>query len=139
GRTTDSARECSRRVAVWTARLRIKPRLRIRFADLNSHSWHSRAGRDTTGHGRGAIRPAVPGGGPGARPWRIRTSLEVEVKVVTGKDRRRQLAREHYQRQLKARAERQRRARRRAIIGTTATVVRSEERRVGKEGRWRSA
>ena len=43
--------------------------------------------------------------------------------MVTGKDRRRQLAREHYQRQLKARAERQRRARRRAIIGTTATVV----------------
>ncbi|MBX6382255.1 MAG: peptidylprolyl isomerase [Microbispora sp.] len=52
---------------------------------------------------------------------RNRTSREVEV--VTGKDRQRQLAREHYQRQLRARAERQRKARRNAIIGTTTAVV----------------
>ncbi len=46
-----------------------------------------------------------------------------EVEVATGKDRRRQLAREHYERQMKVRAERQRRARRNAVIGTSTAVV----------------
>jgi peptidyl-prolyl cis-trans isomerase B (cyclophilin B) len=43
--------------------------------------------------------------------------------VVTGKDRQKQLAREHHQRQMQARAERQQKARRTAIIGTTTAVV----------------
>ncbi|MBB2744308.1 UNVERIFIED_ORG: peptidyl-prolyl cis-trans isomerase B (cyclophilin B) [Microbispora rosea subsp. rosea] len=50
-----------------------------------------------------------------------RTSREVEV--VTGKDRQKQLAREHYERQLQARVEREQKSRRNAIIGTTAAVV----------------
>ncbi|WP_169950000.1 peptidylprolyl isomerase [Microbispora sp. H11081] len=43
--------------------------------------------------------------------------------MVTGKDRQKQLAREHYQRQLQARAEREQKVRRNAIIGTTTAVV----------------
>ncbi|MEZ0077441.1 peptidylprolyl isomerase [Planotetraspora sp. GP83] len=43
--------------------------------------------------------------------------------MVTGKDRQKQLAREHHQRQIQARAERQQKARRAAIIGTSAAVV----------------
>ncbi|MCT9934310.1 peptidylprolyl isomerase [Planotetraspora sp. A-T 1434] len=43
--------------------------------------------------------------------------------MVTGKDRQKQLAREHYQRQIQARAERQQKARRAAIVGTSAAVV----------------
>ncbi|GIH70769.1 peptidylprolyl isomerase [Sphaerimonospora thailandensis] len=46
-----------------------------------------------------------------------------EVEVATGKDRRRQLAREHHERQMKTRVERQRKARRNAVIGTTTAVV----------------
>ncbi|GAA4575411.1 peptidylprolyl isomerase [Planotetraspora kaengkrachanensis] len=43
--------------------------------------------------------------------------------MVTGKDRQRQLAREHYQRQMQTRVERQQRARRVAILGTSTAVV----------------
>jgi len=43
--------------------------------------------------------------------------------VVTGKDRQKQLAREHYQRQMQARTDRQLRARRVAILGTSTAVV----------------
>ncbi|MEW9531303.1 peptidylprolyl isomerase [Microbispora sp. NPDC049125] len=43
--------------------------------------------------------------------------------MVTGKDRQKQLAREHYQRQLQERAQRQQRARRNAVIGTSVAVV----------------
>ncbi|WP_327046370.1 peptidylprolyl isomerase [Microbispora sp. NBC_01189] len=46
-----------------------------------------------------------------------------EVEVVTGKDRQKQLAREHYQRQMQTRVEREQKARRNAIIGTTTAVV----------------
>ncbi len=43
--------------------------------------------------------------------------------MVTGKDRQKQLAREHYQRQTQARLERERKARRTAVIGTTTVAV----------------
>lgn len=43
--------------------------------------------------------------------------------MVTGKDRQKQLAREHHERQMRARLERQRKTRRNAIIGTTVGVV----------------
>ncbi len=43
--------------------------------------------------------------------------------MVTGKDRQKQLAREHYQRQMQIRAARQRKARRTAVIGTSTAVV----------------
>ncbi|MEV0973602.1 peptidylprolyl isomerase [Microtetraspora glauca] len=43
--------------------------------------------------------------------------------MATGKDRQKQLAREHYQRQAQARLERQRRSRRTALIGTSTAVV----------------
>ncbi len=43
--------------------------------------------------------------------------------MATGKDRQRQLAREHYERQMARRAERQARARRRAIIGSAVGTV----------------
>ncbi|WP_245658323.1 peptidylprolyl isomerase [Microtetraspora malaysiensis] len=46
-----------------------------------------------------------------------------EDEVVTGKDRQKQLARDHYQRQTQARLERQRKARRTAVIGTTTVAV----------------
>ncbi|MCA2188001.1 peptidylprolyl isomerase [Nonomuraea cavernae] len=43
--------------------------------------------------------------------------------MATGKDRQKQLAREHYERQLKNRREREQRAKRTAIIGSTVGVV----------------
>ncbi|MFC4585102.1 peptidylprolyl isomerase [Sphaerisporangium corydalis] len=43
--------------------------------------------------------------------------------MATGKDRQKQLAREHYERQQQARAQRQLRAKRMAIIGTSVGVV----------------
>lgn len=43
--------------------------------------------------------------------------------VATGKDRQRQLAREHHERQLQRRLEREQKAKRTAIIGSTAGVV----------------
>ncbi|MEV0594771.1 peptidylprolyl isomerase [Nonomuraea cavernae] len=43
--------------------------------------------------------------------------------MATGKDRQKQLAREHYERQLKNRHEREQRAKRTAIIGSTVGVV----------------
>jgi peptidyl-prolyl cis-trans isomerase B (cyclophilin B) len=43
--------------------------------------------------------------------------------VATGKDRQKQLAREHYERQMARRAERQAKARRYAIIGSTLGAV----------------
>ncbi|GLX01951.1 peptidylprolyl isomerase [Microtetraspora sp. NBRC 16547] len=43
--------------------------------------------------------------------------------MATGKDRQKQLARDHYQRQTQARLERQRKARRTAVIGTSTAVV----------------
>ncbi|ETK30457.1 peptidylprolyl isomerase [Microbispora sp. ATCC PTA-5024] len=43
--------------------------------------------------------------------------------MVTGKDRQKQLAREHYRRQMQARVERQRKTRRNAVIGTSVAVV----------------
>ncbi|MFF0312505.1 peptidylprolyl isomerase [Streptosporangium sp. NPDC004379] len=42
---------------------------------------------------------------------------------MSGKDRQKQLAREHYERQMKRRTERETRAKRVAVIGTTAGVV----------------
>lgn len=43
--------------------------------------------------------------------------------MVTGKDRQKQLAREHHQRQVQTRVSRQRKARRTAVIGTSTAVV----------------
>ncbi|SDR26892.1 peptidylprolyl isomerase [Thermostaphylospora chromogena] len=43
--------------------------------------------------------------------------------MATGKDRQRQLAREHYERQMRRRAERQARARRVTVIGSTVGVL----------------
>jgi peptidyl-prolyl cis-trans isomerase B (cyclophilin B) len=43
--------------------------------------------------------------------------------VATGKDRQKQLAREHYERQIQRRAERQARTKRMAIVGTSAGVL----------------
>ncbi|GAA3095815.1 peptidylprolyl isomerase [Nonomuraea salmonea] len=43
--------------------------------------------------------------------------------VATGKDRQKQLAREHYERQMQRRIEREQKAKRTAIIGSTAGVV----------------
>ncbi|WP_328807658.1 peptidylprolyl isomerase [Nonomuraea antri] len=43
--------------------------------------------------------------------------------MATGKDRQKQLAREHYERQMQRRIEREQRAKRTAIIGSTAGVV----------------
>ncbi|PZG20795.1 peptidylprolyl isomerase [Nonomuraea aridisoli] len=43
--------------------------------------------------------------------------------VATGKDRQKQLAREHYERQMQRRKEREQKAKRAAIIGSTAGVV----------------
>ncbi|WP_285774230.1 peptidylprolyl isomerase [Microtetraspora sp. NBRC 13810] len=43
--------------------------------------------------------------------------------MSTGKDRQKQLAREHYERQLKRRAERQAKAKRTAVIGSTVGVL----------------
>ncbi|MFD0886087.1 peptidylprolyl isomerase, partial [Streptosporangium algeriense] len=42
---------------------------------------------------------------------------------MSGKDRQKQLAREHYERQIQRRAERESRAKRNAIIGTSVAVV----------------
>ncbi|MFF4418844.1 peptidylprolyl isomerase [Streptosporangium sp. NPDC001559] len=42
---------------------------------------------------------------------------------MSGKDRQKQLAREHYERQMQRRAERESRMKRNAIIGTSVTVV----------------
>ncbi|MFI7614315.1 peptidylprolyl isomerase [Nonomuraea terrae] len=43
--------------------------------------------------------------------------------MATGKDRQKQLAREHYERQMQRRQEREQKAKRAAIIGSTAGVV----------------
>ncbi|MEV4563249.1 peptidylprolyl isomerase [Nonomuraea sp. NPDC049419] len=43
--------------------------------------------------------------------------------MATGKDRQKQLAREHYERQMQRRIEREQKAKRTAIIGSTAGVV----------------